>query len=33
MRTLHRTGFGLGLVGWDYCRRRRNARQADEIDS
>ena len=21
-------GFGLGLVGWDYCRRRRNARQA-----
>jgi Protein of unknown function (DUF2530) len=21
-------GFGLGLVGWDYCRRRRNRRQA-----
>src|SRR4051794_19439225 len=21
-------GFGLGLLGWDYCRRRRNARQA-----
>ena len=20
-------GFGLGLVGWDYCRRRKNARQ------
>ena len=19
-------GFGLGLVGWDYCRRRKNAR-------
>lgn len=19
-------GFGLGLLGWDYCRRRRNAR-------
>jgi hypothetical protein len=23
-------GFGLGLVGWDHCRRRRNARQARE---
>jgi hypothetical protein len=23
-------GFGLGLVGWDYCRRRRNHRQAGE---
>jgi hypothetical protein len=23
-------GFGLGLVGWDYCRRRRNHRQARE---
>ena len=21
-------GFGLGLVGWDHCRRRRNARRA-----
>jgi hypothetical protein len=21
-------GFGLGLVGWDHCRRRRNVRQA-----
>ena len=20
-------GFGLGLVGWDYCRRRKAARQ------
>jgi hypothetical protein len=26
-------GFGLGLVGWDYCRRRRNARQAAETGS
>jgi hypothetical protein len=26
-------GFGLGLVGWDYCRRRRNARQATESDA
>ena len=25
-------GFGLGLLGWDYCRRRRNARQAAEGD-
>lgn len=23
-------GFGLGLIGWDYCRRRRNHRQARE---
>jgi hypothetical protein len=23
-------GLGLGLVGWDYCRRRRNHRQARE---
>ena len=23
-------GFGLGLVGWAYCRRRRNRRQARE---
>jgi hypothetical protein len=23
-------GFGLGVVGWDYCRRRRNHRQARE---
>lgn len=22
-------GFGLGLLGWDYCRRRRNARIAE----
>jgi hypothetical protein len=21
-------GFGLGVLGWDYCRRRRNHRQA-----
>ena len=21
-------GFGLGILGWDYCRRRRNRRQA-----
>lgn len=21
-------GFGLGVVGWEYCRRRRNHRQA-----
>ena len=20
-------GFGLGVIGWDYCRRRRNHRQ------
>lgn len=25
-------GFGLGLLGWDYCRRRRQARQAEESD-
>lgn len=26
-------GFGLGLVGWDYCRRRKNARQEpSEVD-
>ena len=23
-------GFGLGVIGWDYCRRRRNRRQARE---
>ena len=23
-------GFGLGLLGWDYCRRRRNARSAEQ---
>ena len=23
-------GFGLGVLGWDYCRRRRNRRQARE---
>ncbi|MDP3969181.1 MAG: DUF2530 domain-containing protein [Nocardioides sp.] len=22
-------GFGLGVIGWDYCRRRRNLRGAD----
>lgn len=21
-------GFGLGVLGWDYCRRRRNRRNA-----
>jgi hypothetical protein len=21
-------GFGLGVIGWDYCRRRRRRRQA-----
>ncbi len=28
-------GFGLGVIGWDYCRRRRNnriARRAAEAD-
>jgi hypothetical protein len=24
------SGFGLGVVGWEYCRRRRNHRQARE---
>ena len=23
-------GFGLGVIGWDYCRRRRNRRQMRE---
>jgi hypothetical protein len=23
-------GFGLGVIGWDYCRRRRNRRQERE---
>jgi hypothetical protein len=23
-------GFGLGVIGWEYCRRRRNRRQARE---
>ncbi len=23
-------GFGLGVIGWDYCRRRRRRRQARE---
>ena len=23
-------GFGLGVVGWEYCRRRRNRRSARE---
>ena len=22
-------GFGLGVIGWDYCRRRRNRRQVE----
>ncbi|MGZ4604385.1 MAG: DUF2530 domain-containing protein [Kineosporiaceae bacterium] len=22
-------GFGLGIIGWDYCRRRRNHRQEE----
>jgi len=22
-------GFGLGIIGWDYCRRRRNRRRAE----
>ena len=23
-------GFGLGVIGWDYCRRRRKRREARE---
>lgn len=23
-------GFGLGIIGWDYCRRRRNRRRLRE---
>ncbi len=23
-------GFGLGLLGWDFCRRRRDRRNADQ---
>lgn len=26
-------GFGLGVLGWDYCRRRRNRRQAREREA
>ncbi len=26
-------GFGLGIIGWDYCRRRRNRRQRGDADS
>jgi hypothetical protein len=26
------SGFGLGVIGWDYCRRRRNRRQARDDD-
>ena len=26
-------GFGLGLLGWDHCRRRRNARHEREHDT
>ena len=25
-------GFGLGVIGWDYCRRRRNRRQVHEAE-
>lgn len=25
-------GFGLGLLGWDFCRRRRDRRHADEVE-
>jgi hypothetical protein len=25
-------GFGLGLLGWDYCRRRRNRRLARQAE-
>ncbi|HSE71756.1 MAG TPA: DUF2530 domain-containing protein [Nocardioidaceae bacterium] len=25
-------GFGLGIIGWDYCRRRRNAKLARRTD-
>jgi hypothetical protein len=24
-------GFGLGLVGWEYCRRRRRRRRAGQV--
>ena len=24
-------GFGLGLIGWDHCRRRRNKRHQGEL--
>jgi hypothetical protein len=23
-------GFGLGVIGWDYCRRRKNHREAHD---
>jgi Protein of unknown function (DUF2530) len=26
-------GFGLGVLGWDYCRRRRKHRQAAQAPS
>jgi hypothetical protein len=26
-------GFGLGVIGWDYCRRRRRRRQAREVEA
>jgi Protein of unknown function (DUF2530) len=26
-------GFGLGVIGWDYCRRRRNRRQEHEQEA
>lgn len=26
-------GFGLGVLGWDYCRRRRNRRQARLLEA
>jgi hypothetical protein len=25
-------GFGLGVIGWDYCRRRRNRRHEREAE-
>jgi hypothetical protein len=24
-------GFGLGVIGWDYCRRRKKRREAREL--
>jgi hypothetical protein len=24
-------GFGLGVIGWDYCRRRRNRRTGSDV--
>ena len=25
-------GFGLGVIGWDYCRRRKNHREAHDAE-